>query len=188
MFVGCSEVADVMFVIDGSENVSTVDFLHEVTFVASIPTQYNVSPNHVRFGVILYGSQVTSKISIVPNIENNQFVNEVTQLKQGGGQPLLFRALTEVRKEFSKNFRDGSKQIAIVIISDKLHNRHAVMREVGYLRKAGVTVLPVGVGQGVQESDLRDLLTFANPIHRINNFSDLYRLSKDIYNSVCQGK
>ncbi|XP_061197116.1 uncharacterized protein LOC133205342 [Saccostrea echinata] len=186
--LGCYQVADVIFVLDGSDSLSTTDFLHEVSFVASEPAQYHVLSGHVRFGAILYGSQVTNKISIVPSIENNQFVNKVTKLRQTGGKPLLFRALTELRKEFSNNYRHGSRRVAIVIISDRVHNKNVVLREIRYLRSAGVITIPIGVGPDTQEGDLRDLLTFQNPIYQINNFSEIYQLSKVIYNTVCTVK
>ncbi|XP_062570520.1 uncharacterized protein LOC134232553 [Saccostrea cucullata] len=186
--LGCNEVADVIFVLDGSDSVSSTDFLHEVTFVASGPAQYEVPSANIRFGAILYGSQVSNKISIVPSTESNQFVNKVTEFKQTGGKPLLFRALTELRREFSNNYCKESRRVAIVIVSDKLHNRSVVLREIRFLRSAGVITIPIGVGVEAQEKDLKDLLTFENPIYQINNFSEIYQLSQVIYNTVCEGK
>lgn len=186
--IGCKEAADVVFVIDGSDNVSPVDFLHEVTFVGSEPSKYEGSSGDVRFGAVLYGSQVTDKINIVPSIDNNQFVNKVRQLKQTGGKPLVFRALREIRKDLSNIYRDGSRRIAIVIISDKMHNRNAVLRETRSLRSAGVIVIPIGVGLDTRERDLKDLLTYENPFYSIRNFSELFQLSAEIHNFVCPGK
>jgi hypothetical protein len=187
LLTGCKDAADVVFVIDGSDAVSPIDFLHEVTFVASEPAKY-VSSGKVRFGAVLYGSQVTDKISLVPSKDNNLFENKVTQLKQTGGKPLVFRALREIRKEISNNYRDGSRRIAIVIMSDKLHNTEAVLRETRHLKSAGVIVIPIGVGLDIQERDLKDLLTYGNPMYTVKNFSELFHLSEEIHNFVCPGK
>lgn len=177
-----------IFIINNSKNISTINFLHKITFITSIPTQYNISPNHIKFKIILYKSQITNKINIIPNIKNNQFINKITQLKQKKKQPLLFHTLTKIQKKFSKNFHNKNKQITIIIINNKLHNKHTIIQKIKYLKKTKITIFPIKIKQKIQKNNLKNLQTFTNPIHKINNFNNLYQLSKNIYNSIYQNK
>uniref|UniRef100_A0A8C6UAG9 Collagen, type VI, alpha 3 n=1 Tax=Neogobius melanostomus TaxID=47308 RepID=A0A8C6UAG9_9GOBI len=81
-----STSADVIFLIDGSDNTGPTGIAHIRDFIFNIVQQLDVQPDQVRVGVVQYADRVKTEFSL--NSHNNKaaVVSAIKRLRQMGGR------------------------------------------------------------------------------------------------------
>ena len=86
--------------------------------------------------------------------------------------------------------RANAAKIAIVITDGKSQSPSATAQEAQKLRDKGITVFSIGVGSGIQESELKAMATDPDNQHVfvVNNFDALDLIKASLQQKACEGK
>ena len=136
-----SRALDVGLIVDASANVAGKKFLRIRNFLKQIVASFRVSTSFTRFGMVEF-SNYPRKL-----FDFNRFPNQATLIKvlgrvpYMGGKAMLGKALKySAVKLFSRSAR---QKVAIVVTGKSLDSVAGPARD---LRRAGVKVVPVGIG------------------------------------------
>lgn len=58
----CNNPGDIVFVVDGSDSINDVDFVRLKTFVANLIDNFEIGPDAIHVGIIVYSTLVGEKI------------------------------------------------------------------------------------------------------------------------------
>ena len=154
----CQTPVDLAFIVDSSGIIGTKNYLKEKHFIKQLARSLGVAPGQSRAALVLYSDAATLKAGFdqYPTLE--EFHKSVDDLPYEGGSTRIDLALEKANQEVFPQARKGVPKIAI-LITDGKQTKTAYskgLREASEpLRKAGVRVLAVGVGSGVDLDELR---------------------------------
>ena len=85
--------------------------------------------------------------------------------------------------------RANAAKIAIVITDGKSQSPSATAQEAQKLRDKGITVFSIGVGSGIQETELKAMATDPDNQHVfvVNNFDALDLIKASLQQKACEG-
>lgn len=167
--VAADYIADVVFLIDSSFDVTNAQYTIEKDFVKSISDSLNVAPQKSRSSVITYGDRA----SLVAKYDSYRTTQELKRLIDGaravGGARRIDRALDAASSVVSESRKDVPK--IVVLLTAGRHTRVGGSKQLGAaakpLRDKGARIFVVAIGRGPDKSELRpmvqeekDILTF----------------------------
>ena len=107
----------------------------------------------VKFSVIVYGSKVTTRFTFAnAKLTQEDLIRAVNDTDNVDGVPDLEKALEEAEKLFRTTSRQNATKVFVVltdIVGSGDNNR--LIASAARLRKRGVLILSVGIGQNVKE-------------------------------------
>ncbi|XP_061438597.1 von Willebrand factor isoform X2 [Rhineura floridana] len=173
----CSKPMDVIFLLDGSSNVSKSHFEEMKHFVTAFIEHTNVGRTTTQVAVLQYGKASTLEISwnvLQEKANLLSMVSSIDQREQGPsklGEVIDFtvqHAISEVN-----GGRPNASKVAVIIVSDA--SQDSVDTAAYSARVNRVSLLPIGVGDRYKEAELRTLAGSSAPdrIIKLQWFDDL---------------
>ena len=179
---------DILFLLDGSESVSAADFMQQKAFVASQTMMYDLSPDGVRIGVIIYSSSVTDVVDLYPFTDEDELIDIVSKLNQPRDGTDIYLAIRELRIIMEEQARPAVFKKAVLITDGYSKNIAATLREAAATRQDGVDLIAIGVGAGVSRPELVGLAGDRRKAFSIDRFDYLFQLSSSLQELICPGK
>ncbi|XP_015995740.2 collagen alpha-4(VI) chain isoform X4 [Rousettus aegyptiacus] len=176
--------ADVIFLIDGSESISSKDFEKMKEFMKRMVNQSNIGADEIRIGLLQFSStpqeefrlnQYSSKVDIHKAISNVQQMNDGTYT----GKALNF---TLPFFDSSRGGRPSVYQYLIVITDGVARDNVAIPAKA--LRDKNIIIFAIGVGEA-KNSQLLEITNDQDKVYYEENFESLQNLEKEILYKVC---
>ncbi|XP_048254683.1 collagen alpha-1(XII) chain-like [Haliotis rufescens] len=180
--------ADIVFVLDSSGSVGTANFATEVSFVSDFVQGFPVGPSAVRFSVVVFSTSVTNQFNLDQHDSRTDLITAIEAVSYSGGGTNTASALSFVRKNsfLSVNgARIGVTQVVIVITDGRSSNKAQTASEGSLLHQAGIKVISIGVGSGVDMEELRAIASNNNFVFSATDFSALGIVKGEIQNITC---
>ncbi|XP_075823829.1 collagen alpha-4(VI) chain-like [Microtus pennsylvanicus] len=149
--------ADVVFLIDSSQDTSQASFQWMQNFISRIIGVLEVGKDKYRIGLAQYSDQGYTEFLFNTNKTRNEMITHIHEhlVLRGGsrrtGRALQFLHQTFFQEAAGSRFLQGVPQYAVVITSGKSEGE--VQDAVQVLRKRGIEIMSVGV----QDSDRTEL-------------------------------
>ncbi|XP_071387197.1 collagen alpha-6(VI) chain-like [Centroberyx affinis] len=183
------EVADIIFLVDGSTSITRPKFRSMLKFMASMVNQNTVSEKLTRFGVILYSNDPTSMFTLNRYYSKREVLNAIAALKSPHGDTYTGKAL-----EYSLQFFDAEHggraasrvpQILMVITDGDATDRNNLVAASEALRDNSIRVFSIGV----EGANLTQLEIMAggdkSRVFYVDNFDALETLYINISHVLC---
>ncbi|XP_046571860.1 collagen alpha-1(XII) chain-like [Haliotis rubra] len=181
--------ADILFLLDNSDSEGADNFAKEVNFVYNFANRFVIDSHHNQISAITFSSTAKSefwfnsyrtKSAVVNAIKNIQYVGAGTNTAAG-----LKMARTQ---SFTKahGARVNSTRIAIVITDGRSINETETLKEAANLKKAGVTIISIGIGFGQDDHELKTMASTQNYVFSVENFDALKTIQKQVIETTCQ--
>jgi uncharacterized protein YegL len=181
-----------MFVIDGSGSVTSPNFITELQFAVNVSKALNVAPDHIRSGVLVFSTNVTTVYDLNAFVDIASLEAAVMVIPYPAGLTYTGLALAEARAILTNPAR-GARVITIpkmiVIVTDGYSNMpwNTTIAEADLVHAAGINVLAIGVGSAVNTTEL---LAFASEpeaenVYPLANFS-LGSITSKIEQDACE--
>ncbi|XP_042636263.1 collagen alpha-4(VI) chain-like [Orycteropus afer afer] len=176
--------ADIIFLIDGSESISSKDFDKMKGFVERMVNISNISPDDVQIGLLQFSSepqeefmlnQYYSKVDIRRAISIVQQINDGTRT----GKALNF---TLPFFDSSRGGRSSVHQYLIVITDGVAKDNVEIPAKA--LRDRNIIIFAIGVGEA-KKSHLLEITNDQDKVYYGENFESLQNLEKTILYQVC---
>ncbi|KAI3361009.1 hypothetical protein L3Q82_012904, partial [Scortum barcoo] len=184
-----AKVADIVFIVDESGSIGTSNFQLVRTFLHSIVSGLEVSPNRVRVGIVMYNDRPTARVYLNTFNDKNELLNFIKILSYHGGGTNTGAAISFARenvfiKDKGSRKDQGVQQVAVVITDGESQDN--VSTPAADLRRAGVTVYAVGV-KDANEVQLKEMASYPTNKHTfiVDSFAKLKSLEQGLQKMMC---
>ena len=180
--------ADMCFVLDSSGSVRANNFAKEKRFVTDLINALHIGDDMVRVGVITYSSDVHVSVSVNDNNEKHSLKNSVDRINYIGGTtntgPAIARMTNIMNTSSSRNL---IQQLGIVITDGGSDDYNEVVSAVNEAKSKGIRMISVGVGVGVNETELQTIASHTSLVHQVDSFAALNDIKQHIIADAVRG-
>ena len=185
---------DVAFILDESGSISMEAFRNMTFFVGNVINDYTLGPNNIQVGVITYSNDPDLAIRLGSVTNSRDLRRDLGSLiPPFGGGTRTDLALQLAQTELTgPRSRFNAAKLAILLTDGMSTERALTSRAAASLRNRGVEVFVVGIGAGVDVSELNDIATDLDSDHVLLTdtfeMSELNMLTTTLSNRTCNGK
>ncbi|KAF5905696.1 collagen alpha-6(VI) chain-like, partial [Clarias magur] len=180
LYLRCkANLADIVFLVDGSSSIGDADFLRVKKFLHNFIVTFDVTPNKVKVGFVQFSNNPQDEVQLGQYADKNDLLEKVDNLSQLGGGTETGKALQFIGDNYFTN-SSGSRisqsvpQIAVVITDGG--SADEMKSPATELRRKGVLIFTIGVGK----DSITELESIANKPyqHFVLSFKDYEELVK----------
>ncbi|XP_015247149.1 PREDICTED: collagen alpha-4(VI) chain-like [Cyprinodon variegatus] len=182
-------VADLVFMVDGSWSIGTENFDQIRQFLYTLVDSFDVSPDHVRVGLVQYSSSPRTEFKLNTFQSKKGILEYIKRLPYRGGgtntgQGLDFMLNNHFVNPSGSRVEQKVPQIAVVITDGK--SQDEVAHHAERLRSRGIILYAIGI----KDADENELKQIANRphsqyVHSVSDFSALQGISQNIVQTLC---
>ncbi|KAK3605646.1 hypothetical protein CHS0354_032597 [Potamilus streckersoni] len=192
---GCiAKIADVMFVLDSSSSVGATNFIKMKLFVKQIIRFFNVDFNYTRIGVMTFSNEPKIWFGLEAYGTEKEIFKAIDNITYLEGGTYTEHALETLRLEGFAHERAGdmAPNIAIVITDGFSHYPEATQIQAEGLRRNGVTLFAVGIGNSTDKTELEGIAS-TNDVgqklaYHVDTFDGLRSLESVVAYDTCDVK
>nr|XP_022308913.1 protein PIF-like [Crassostrea virginica] len=170
----CSHPMDVVFVLDGSDSVTPVNFDKVKKFTADIVNQFDLGQAKVHVGVIEFSTFIGRVIQLgqVNNLDMLRFlISNISMSNDGTG---THKALKRMREMFRERGRPEVPRIGVVITDGLSVSPYLTKEEARLLHLDGIVTFAVGIeGDKTFQTELEYIASSAENVLRVVDFDAL---------------
>ncbi|NXC46075.1 CO6A6 protein, partial [Penelope pileata] len=186
----CSKpMADLVFLIDGSESISESSFSVMKTFMKEFVDNFVISKDKVRVGVVQYSHEPQKEFYLNEFFNNSVIKEQINRIEQLRSSTFTGKGLRFVQSLFEPangGRRNQGVSQNLVVITDG-YSADSVDDAAMALRSNGIHVFAVGVGI-VNSFELLRIAGDASRVFTVENFDALKTIKRAIIDEVCEPK
>ncbi|XP_041039947.1 collagen alpha-6(VI) chain-like [Carcharodon carcharias] len=178
------EVADMIFVVDGSSSIFPSDFEKVKKFIEILVNKTEVGKTRVQYGVIKFSTYVTLEFQLDQYDDKAELLNAVNRIQQIGGDTNIGAALKFTIDYFnsSKGGRPGERQYLIVITDGAASDHFPEAAKA--IRDKNINILAIGI-INANNDELTEIAGSIDNVYHVDSFDALKDLEKMISFEVC---
>jgi Mg-chelatase subunit ChlD len=184
--------ADIVFVLDSSGSVGQANYQKMLQFVKSMASNFPIGSDKVRIGVETFSSRPYTEFNLNKNLDHASVATAIDHISYKSGGTNTGTALKDM---YTKMFtapngdRPGVPNIAIVVTDGRSNNRPSTLAEAAKAKALGIEVFSVGVGAGVDVSELNAIASDPDAGHvmTVTDFSKLQQIQSAFAAKTCAG-
>ncbi|XP_041056055.1 collagen alpha-3(VI) chain-like isoform X8 [Carcharodon carcharias] len=167
---------DIVFLIDGSDNVGTTDFPFVHDFLTSIIENLDIGSGRVQIGLVQYSNYAETEFYMNTYSSEDEILSHVEGLRLRGGMPLNTGAALDyvLRNHFTRSSgsrkEEGVPQLLVLITAGR--SRDYIKPSVDALNQAAVTTFAVGT-RNADPAQLREIASDPSLSLSIQEFRSL---------------
>ncbi|XP_072365903.1 collagen alpha-6(VI) chain-like [Scyliorhinus torazame] len=182
----CSKVnvADIIFVVDGSSSINPPDFKRVKLFMEILINKTEIGKTRMQYGVVIFSTPVNLVFQLDQYDDKVQLLKAVDNIEQFGGDTNTGEALGFAINYFdpSKGGRPEERQFLIVITDGEASDH--VSKPAEAVRNKNITILAIGIKEANYEQ-LLDIAGSHDYVYQVDSFEALNELEKSISFEVC---
>ncbi|XP_073729648.1 collagen alpha-6(VI) chain isoform X2 [Misgurnus anguillicaudatus] len=177
-------LADVIFLIDGSERVDPEDFDKTKALLEFMVNKLAIGPNKIQVAVVQYSANTNEEFSLNAFDNKDKIIQEIKTIRQMMGKTHTGRALTEVLQTFDVSRGGRSSALKFLIVLTNGESNDEVTTPAKDLRDNSIDIFTIGVGNS-NRSQLLDIAGSHEKLFFKENFGSLNDLSSEIVLKIC---
>ena len=180
-----------MFLLDSSVSVGTTNFDKQKNFIADFAGTFDIGPNAVRVGVVTFASAANNEFTLNAFQNRDETINAINSIEYifgGTRTDLALKYATENSFTVASGDRPEVPNILIVITDGKSNEPELTRQESDILHQLGVKVFAVGIGTGVDDTELGHIASSEQYVFKIENFDAFETLKEELQSSACKGR
>ncbi|XP_056010717.1 sushi, von Willebrand factor type A, EGF and pentraxin domain-containing protein 1-like isoform X2 [Ostrea edulis] len=183
-----STAADIVFILDSSGSVGAGNFQTMKKFFNGMVDGFQIGRNRVRIGSVPYSSSVHNTFQLNSYMSKSELKKKISEIPYDSGGTNTADAIKYVRIiSFSRSYsRSSVAKIAVIITDGRSNDKSKTLSEARALRNSGVTIISVGVGDGVDASELRGMASKESYVFDVSTFRALDSIRKKLTETTCE--
>ena len=181
--------ADVYFLIDSSGSLMKSDFHRELKFVEDVVDVFDIAPSKTRVGVIGFSHDANHILTLENGLSKTDLKKKVNKIRHVGGGTYTADALRMMRLDgFARGIaRPNVARIAIVVTDGLSADERQTAKEARLAHKAGITVFAVGIGNGVDMIEIRNIASDPSDdyMFQVADFASLDAIKETLAIKTC---
>lgn len=150
---------------------------------------FQIGSNKVRMALITFSTGIHDTFQFGAYNSAYSLKQRISDIPYDAGGTKTHLALKYAREtSFSYwNSRSGVAKIAVVITDGQSNNKIETLKEAEKLRNSGVIIFSVGVGGGVDRSELSGMASRSSYVFDVATFSALDSIRDRLTKTACEG-
>ncbi|XP_073425720.1 collagen alpha-6(VI) chain-like [Dendrobates tinctorius] len=180
------EYADLVFLVDNSNNMGKTIFNQVKSFLSRTVSQMQIGANQYRIGLARYNDDLQVDFSLSTFKAKNPIVNYIkNKFDFQGGSLKMGNALDKVKESLFNeiNIRDKSKYPPVLVVITSGPSLDDVQLSADALKQENVRIIAMGL-KNASKSQLEAMATSPRLAFMINNVRDLNTFSKDLVSAI----
>ena len=155
------------------------EYNKEKQFLKSVAEKFQISESGTRAGVVTFSSRTEHSIRLNDHFDTASFNTAVDNIPLMGLQTRIDLALRLAQKELfrEENGARSDRPKVLILLTDgeqtTIDGYEDPRIPAEEIRASGVRLLVVGIGQGVNKNDLRDIAGHERNVYTVSSFDDL---------------
>lgn len=184
-----TEIADIIFLVDGSTSISSDNFDIMKNFMMSVVNETSVGEKQTRYGLIVFSDNPESKFTLNEYKSKRDVNSAITKLREPSGDTYTGKALKYSLGYFGAQY-GGRKALNVpqwlmVITDGEATDPYSLAGPAKELRDNGIIVYSIGV-VGANKQELELMAGDTNKVFFVDDFHKLNTLQKNISFEFCQ--
>ncbi|KAK2902792.1 hypothetical protein Q8A67_007505 [Cirrhinus molitorella] len=182
-----NKVADIMFLIDGSSSIYSLDFKSMKTFITKVVNGTVIGEDSVHIGVVQFSNDPKEQFPLNRFYSQNEVEEAINGIAQLTGDTYTGKALSFISDYFDKSRggRPDVPQFLVVITDGEAHD--AVAAPAKAIRDKGVTIFSIGVGS-VNTTQLHEISGTRDKVYVERDFEALQSIDKNLQFKLCSAE
>ncbi|XP_055493648.1 collagen alpha-3(VI) chain-like isoform X3 [Leucoraja erinacea] len=174
---------DIVFLIDGSNNVGVQDFAHIRDFIQNIINNLDIGTNAVRVGLAQYSNNGKTEFLLKHHTKKETLQNAIRRIRPKGGAlmnmgiGLDFVMKNHFTRQAGGRKDEGVPQYLIIINGGK--SRDNIQRYLGPLKNSGIHVFGIGA-KNADQNELQRIATVKYGTYVVDTFQELKRVQETV--------
>ncbi|XP_076841877.1 collagen alpha-6(VI) chain [Brachyhypopomus gauderio] len=184
-FEVCNDLlADVVFLINGADDVDNIDFEHMKELIEFAVEKLPIRQNRVRLAVVQYGTNGRVEFPLNGFYDKDKLQKEILSMKQLGGRTFTGKALEEVTQVFEEASGGRANTLQfLVVVTDSL-SKDNVTLPARMLRRRNINIYAVGMGHANRD-ELLEISGSRERIYMEKNFGSMQALGSEVIFKIC---
>ncbi|XP_061188085.1 cartilage matrix protein-like [Saccostrea echinata] len=186
----CSESkADIVFLLDSSGSVGETNFAFLTSFIGDLISDFNIGPEFIQVGLVTYETSVSNHFDLNQYATKEALINATDNVSYKGGWTYTDKGLNyTLRHSFTEEHGARSDTTRVLLVfTDGVSNHPLSTRAMALeVKNAGIIVIPVGVGSGVDSPELFFISSREEYVFRATSFTDLDPIKNSLENIICK--
>lgn len=191
LFLVPIDALEVVIVLDGSKSIGKEGFEELKKFVKKTIDSYDVSPEGTHFALVEFSDKAVVKIPLTRSFNPEVLKDLVDRLNPSNGEERNVDLALDVAKTEVLSPKGGSRddvpQAVILVTAGRSTGRIPVEVAAEPLKKDGVMIYIVGVGDSIYPDELRKAAENESDVHQVNAPKDTSTVVKKIVDSIKKG-
>ncbi|XP_066540108.1 collagen alpha-6(VI) chain [Hoplias malabaricus] len=183
-----TQMADVVFLVDGSGSIRNEDFESMKFFMTSVVNSTNFGQHYVHFCVILYSENPELKFPLNQYHTKREIQEAIRSLTPPGGNTYTAKALSFSVPYFKPDQGGrGDKrvpQIMFVITDGEATDPQDLSKSSQELHALGINIYGIGV-KNAKRAELETITNDKEKVFEVDDFEALKALKQNISNVIC---
>ncbi|XP_076827632.1 collagen alpha-6(VI) chain isoform X2 [Brachyhypopomus gauderio] len=183
-----SQVADVVFLVDGSYSIAEKDFESMKVFMNSVVKTTQVGQDNVRFCTIVYSDTPQVHFLLNQYDSTKQVQAAISALRSPGGNTYTGKALQYCLQHFGPDSggraKQGVPQLLFVITDGEATDPEDLPKASNDLHSRGVSVYGIGVASA-KRSELEIITRDKSKVFQVDDYEALKALQRNISSAIC---
>ena len=172
LYIGCGSGLDIVFVLDASGSIGSSNFVTMKDFVNRIISNFEIGADKTRVGVIRYDSSACIVIPLGSINDASQLNNSITNISYTGYLTATHLALNLLGTTFGNaRTSQGVPRVAIVFTDGQSSSPNLTIQAAQAVHSTGIVVYSFGIGDGVNNNELKAIASSPSNVFVIANFS-----------------
>ena len=174
----CESIVDVGFILDSSGSLKE-DYSKEKDFLKVLAGTFGVSANGSRAGVVTLSYYTEHSIKLNDHTDLSSFSAAVDKIPLMGSTTRIDKALRLTKKEMFSAANGGRTGVpkVVILLTDGSQTQDVGAEDPGdvadELRKDGINILVVGIGSGINATELAHIAGGASNSYTAASFEEL---------------
>ncbi|XP_038065168.1 collagen alpha-1(XIV) chain-like [Patiria miniata] len=192
---GCSvKGIDLVFVLDSSWSVTSLNFDITKNFVASVVDSFDIGADKTRVGVIKYATDVTVEFNLNEYTDKALLIEAIGNIYFTGGETHTVEALETVESEAflvangARADMNAVPRVAVVITDGRSQDGPAAVAvPADRARQRGITIFAIGVTDNVNDAELNAIANQPNDtyVFRVSSFNTMDNIMATLQDKTC---
>ena len=188
---GCSEIADIAFLVDASESMTMKDFETQKEVIKKIAATFDVGPTKSHLGLMTFSSHAQVRVKFRDNLDMRSFQETVNKLPFAAGGTRFDKAFEEAAKNLfspSGGVRSHLPKVFVILTDGKQsadYDAVPIEQSVLQLRHLGVRILALAVGSQVDMNELLQIVNEPKDIYAVKDFDTLLGNTDEVGKLTC---
>ncbi|XP_052798152.1 protein PIF-like isoform X2 [Mya arenaria] len=179
---GCHPIADIIFLLDGSDSISDQEFAQQRDFVRRfVEMSGHVGPDSIRVGVAVVSSGIGDELPLSSNMSRDALLVGIQRLAQPQEGSRTDLGLVEMEQLFTAQGRRGVLRIGVVLTDGRAKFERATEGEAQVAKDGGVFLVAIGVGRLIKTVELEKIASTKNNAY---NLEPLELSTRMLYETV----
>jgi len=182
-------VADIVFLVDGSDSIGLVNFQQIRKFLSSLVENFEVAPDRIRIGLVQYSDTPHTEFLLNTYQNKEEILNYIQNMRYKTGQTFTGLGLEFMLKhqfvvEAGSRAQQNVPQIAIVITDgDSQDEAESHAQE---LKIRGIEIYAIGI-KDANEILLRQIANepYDQHVYSVSDFAALQGISQSVIRELC---